>query len=276
MRNDIINKLSTYARDNEAIDSIFCLKNENYDSLIKIYTIVNEVIIGKLEEELRDLFDDVILVNRFKDEFVFDKSKYPFTSISIYTKDNIKITESIIASDNAQDFIMTLPKDIEFIYNKPGFERLQSNENFSYQRPSEYEVTNNIKNFFANAIEVSLYVDQKDEIAASIKMDQLRLNLLNMIDFYIKEKYSYQMDKGADGQNLKSTLEIDIRQDFLLTYHYEDFMDIYNSLFKACVLFRKLAMGICQSLSYDYPREIDVESMKLLRSNYKKIESFLS
>lgn len=276
MRNDIINKLSTYARDNEAIDSIFCLKNENYDSLIKIYTIVNEVIIGKLEEELRDLFDDVILVNRFKDEFVFDKSKYPFTSISIYTKDNIKITESIIASDNAQDFIMTLPKDIEFIYNKPGFERLQSNENFSYQRPSEYEVTNNIRNFFANAIEVSLYVDQKDEIAASIKMDQLRLNLLNMIDFYIKEKYSYQMDKGADGQNLKSTLEIDIRQDFLLTYHYEDFMDIYNSLFKACVLFRKLAMGICQSLSYDYPREIDVETMKLLRSNYKKIESFLS
>lgn len=276
MRNDIINKLSTYARDNEAIDSIFCVKNQNYDSLIKIYTIVNEVIIGKLEEELRDLFDDVILVNRFKDEFVFDKSKYPFTSISIYTKDNIKITESIIASDNAQDFIMTLPKDIEFIYNKPGFERLQSNENFSYQRPSEYEVTNNIRNFFANAIEVSLYVDQKDEIAASIKMDQLRLNLLNMIDFYIKEKYSYQMDKGADGQNLKSTLEIDIRQDFLLTYHYEDFMDIYNSLFKACVLFRKLAMGICQSLSYDYPREIDVESMKLLRSNYKKIESFLS
>lgn len=276
MRNDIINKLSTYARDNEAIDSIFCLKNENYDSLIKIYTIVNEVIIGKLEEELRDLFDDVILVNRFKDEFVFDKSKYPFTSISIYTKDNIKITESIIASDNAQDFIMTLPKDIEFIYNKPGFERLQSNENFSYQRPSEYEVISNIKNFFANAIEVSLYVDQKDEIAASIKMDQLRLNLLNMIDFYIKEKYSYKMDKGADGQNLKSTLEIDIRQDLLLTYHYEDFMDIYNSLFKACVLFRKLAMGICQSLSYDYPREIDVESMKLLRSNYKKIESFLS
>lgn len=251
-------------------------KNENYDSLIKIYTIVNEVIIGKLEEELRDLFDDVILVNRFKDEFVFDKSKYPFTSISIYTKDNIKITESIIASDNAQDFIMTLPKDIEFIYNKPGFERLQPNENFSYQRPSEYEVISNIKNFFANAIEVSLYVDQKDEIAASIKMDQLRLNLLNMIDFYIKEKYTYQMDKGADGQNLKSTLEIDIRQDFLLTYHYEDFMDIYNSLFKACVLFRKLAMGICQSLSYDYPREIDVESMKLLRSNYKKIESFLS
>lgn len=276
MRNDIINKLSTYARDNEAIDSIFCVKNQNYDSLIKIYTIVNEVIIGKLEEELRDLFDDVILVNRFKDEFVFDKSKYPFTSISIYTKDNIKITESIIASDNAQDFIMTLPKDIEFIYNKPGFERLQSNENFSYQRPSEYEVTNNIRNFFANTIEVSLYVDQKDEIAASIKMDQLRLNLLNMIDFYIREKYRYQMDKGADGQNLKSTLEIDIRQDFLLTYHYEDFMDIYNSLFKACVLFRKLAMGICQSLSYDYPREIDVESMKLLRSNYKKIESFLS
>ena len=155
-------------------------------------------------------------------------------------------------------------------------DRLDTNINFRYESPKEYEFLSTIRNFFANAIEVSLYISEKDEIAASLKMEELRGYLLSMIDFYVKEKYAYTMDKGYDGQKLKSTLDLDTKENFLLTYHHEDLMDIYNSLFKACVLFRKLAMQMCQSLGYAYPKEIDVESLKILRSNYKKLESFLS
>lgn len=276
MRNDINNKLISYAKTNDAIESMFCIKNENYDSFYKVYTIVNEIIIGKLEEELVGLFDDVVLVNRIKEEFTIDKTKVPFTSINIYKKDNTKITESIISSDYADVFIKKLPSDIDFIYNKPGVDRLDTNNNFRYESPKEYEFLSTIRNFFANAIEVSLYISEKDEIAASLKMEELRGYLLSMIDFYVKEKYVYTMDKGYDGQKLKSTLDLDTKENFLLTYHHEDLMDIYNSLFKACVLFRKLAMQMCQSLGYAYPKEIDVESLKTLRSNYKKLESFLS
>lgn len=276
MRNDINNKLISYAKTNDAIESMFCIKNENYDSFYKVYTIVNEIIIGKLEEELVGLFDDVVLVNRIKEEFTIDKAKVPFTSINIYKKDNTKITESIISSDYADVFIKKLPRDIDFIYNKPGVDRLDTNNNFRYESPKEYEFLSTIRNFFANAIEVSLYISEKDEIAASLKMEELRGYLLSMIDFYVKEKYAYTMDKGYDGQKLKSTLDLDTKENFLLTYHHEDLMDIYNSLFKACVLFRKLAMQMCQSLGYAYPKEIDVESLKILRSNYKKLESFLS
>lgn len=276
MRNDINNKLISYAKTNDAIESMFCIKNENYDSFYKVYTIVNEIIIGKLEEELVGLFDDVVLVNRIKEEFTIDKAKVPFTSINIYKKDNTKITESIISSDYADVFIKKLPSDIDFIYNKPGVDRLDTNNNFRYESPKEYEFLSTIRNFFANAIEVSLYISEKDEIAASLKMEELRGYLLSMIDFYVKEKYAYTMDKGYDGQKLKSTLDLDTKENFLLTYHHEDLMDIYNSLFKACVLFRKLAMQMCQSLGYAYPKEIDVESLKILRRNYKKLESFLS
>lgn len=276
MRNDINNKLISYAKTNDAIESIFCIKNENYDSIYKVYTVVNDIIIGKLEEELVSLFDDVILVNRIKEEFIIDKARVPFTSISIYKKDNTKITESIIASEYADVFIKTLPKDIEFIYTKIGTDRLAVNENFRYEVPKEYEFISTIRNFFASAIEVSLYVNEKDEIAASLKMEEVRGYLLNMLDFYIKNKYAYTMDKGYDGQKLKSTLDINTKENFLLTYHHEDLMDIYNSLFKACVLFRKIAMDLCEELGYSYPREIDVESLKVLRSNYKKLESFLS
>lgn len=276
MRNDINNKLISYAKTNNAIESMFCIRNENYDSFYKVYTIVNEIIIGKLEEELVGLFDDVVLVNRIKEEFTIDKAKVPFTSINIYKKDNTKITESIISSDYADVFIKKLPSDIYFIYNKPGVDRLDTNNNFRYESPKEYEFLSTIRNFFANAIEVSLYISEKDEIAASLKMEELRGYLLSMIDFYVKEKYVYTMDKGYDGQKLKSTLDLDTKENFLLTYHHEYLMDIYNSLFKACVLFRKLAMQMCQSLGYAYPKEIDVESLKILRSNYKKLESFLS
>ncbi|WP_416335048.1 aminoglycoside 6-adenylyltransferase [Anaerococcus sp. DFU013_CI05] len=276
MRNDINNKLISYSKTNDAIESMFCIKDENYDSFYKVYTIVNDIIIGKLEEELVGLFDDVVLVNRIKEEFTIDKSKVPFTSINIYKKDNTKITESIISSDYADVFVKKLPKEIQFIYNKPGVDRLDINDNFRYESPKEYEFTSTIRNFFANAIEVSLYITEKDEIAASLKMEELRSYLLAMIDFYVKEKYAYTMDKGYDGQKLKSTLDIDTKENFLLTYHHEDLMDIYNSLFKACVLFRRLAMNMCNVLGYAYPKEIDVESLKILRSNYKKLESFLS
>lgn len=276
MRNDISNKLIAYAKKNSSIESMFYIKNENYDSFFKVYAIVNEIIIGKLEDELVGIFDDVILVNRTKDEFNLDKSKIPYTSINVYKKDNIKITESIISSEYADDIIKTLPSDIEFIYNKPGFERLEVNKNFRYDPPKEYELTSTIRNFFATAIEVSMYINEKDELAACLKMEELRKYLLNVIDFYIKEKYSYTMDKGYDGQKLKSTLEIDIKEDYLMTYHHEDLLDIYNSLFKACVLFRKLSMSLCDTNGFVYPKQTDVESMKLLRSNYKKLESFLS
>lgn len=276
MRNDINNKLIAYAKTNDAIESIFCIKNENYDSFYKFYTIVNDIIIGKLEEELVGLFDDVFLVNRIKEEFTIDKANVPFTSINIYKKDNTKITESIIASDYADVFLKTLPKDIEFIYTKIGTDRLDANQNFRYDVPKEYEFISTIRNFFASAVEVSLYINEMDEIASSLKMGEVRNYLLTMIDFYIKNKYAYTMDKGYDGQKLKSTLDMNTKEDFLLTYHHEDLMDIYNSLFKACVLFRKIAMNLCNELGYSYPREIDVESLKVLRSNYKKLESFLS
>lgn len=55
MRNDISQKIKDYAKTNPAIESIFYVKRQNNDEFYRIYTVVNEVIIAKLEEEFAGL-----------------------------------------------------------------------------------------------------------------------------------------------------------------------------------------------------------------------------
>ena len=276
MNKDISNKIINYAKNNESIEAIFYLEDNSYDSFIHIYTIVNEVIVGKMEDELIGLFDDVILLNRQKDEFSFDKETLSYTNLNIYTENNLKLTESIISEEISDKFIKTLAYKINVLYSKPGFYKIENNHDFTYKKPKEYEVISTIKNFFAKAYETSLFIDEKDSITASLKLDEVRKHLTTMVDFYVKNKYTYKISMGEDGQNLVNTLEYDIKENYLLTFSHDDLMDIYFSLFKACVLFRKLAMKICEDLGYAYPKEIDVETLKVLRKNYKKLESFIN
>lgn len=275
MNKEISNKLTNYGKNNESIEAIYYI-DDSYDSFIHIYTIVNEVIVGKMEDELVELFDNVIMLNRQKGEFLLEKGSHTYTSLTIYTNDNLKFRESIISSDVVDDFIKTFPGKLITLYTRPGFDKIDTDTDFEFAIPKEYEVISTIKNFFAKAYETSLFINEKDSISACLKMEEVRSYLTTMVNFYIKNKYAYRLDMGEDGQNLINTLELDLKKNYLLTFSHDDLMDIYFSLFKACVLFRKLAMEICKELNYAYPREIDVETLKVLRKNYKKLESFVN
>ncbi|WP_311491418.1 aminoglycoside 6-adenylyltransferase [uncultured Anaerococcus sp.] len=276
MRNDISQKIKDYAKTNSAIESIFYVKRQNNDEFYKIYTVASEIIVAKLEEEFRSLFDDVILVNRVKEKIEIDKNKFSFTTIDLYKMDNIKVSESIISSDLDKEFIKTLPTDIEFLYNKPGAEALLPNKEFAYKPVKEYEFSQTVKNFFAYAIEVSLYLNQNNSLAAAIRMGDLRQELVNMLKIHIINKYKGGMDIGKDGRQLSQTLSKEYKDDFEETFHDINPLSIYNSLFKACILFRKVGMAEADELGFDYDRQSDVKTLKLLRNNYKKLESFLN
>lgn len=276
MRNDISQKLKDYAKTNPAIESIFYVKRLNNDEFYRIYTVVSEVIIAKLEEEFENLFDDVIFVNRVKEKSELDKNKFSFTTIDLYKMDNIKVSESIISSDLAKDFIKTLPADIEFLYNKAGTEALLPNKDFAYSPAKEYEFSQTVKNFFASAIEVSLYLNQNNALAASIKMEDLRKELANMLRIHVINKFNGSRDIGKDGSEFVHTLLKEYKDDFEGTFHDTNPLNIYNSLFKACILFRKVGMAEAEDLGFEYDRQTDVRTLKLLRNNYKKLESFLN
>lgn len=276
MRNDISQKIKDYAKTNPAIESIFYVKRLNNDEFYSIYTVVSDIIIAKLEEEFEGLFDDVIFVNRVKEKVEIEKNKLSFTTIDLYKMDNIKISESIISSDVAKDFIKTLPTDIEFLYNKPGTEALLPNKEFSFRPVKEYEFGQTVKNFFAYAIEVSLYINQNNTLAAAIRMEDLRDELVKMLKIHVINKYKGGIDIGKDGREFSHTLAKEYKDDFEDTFHDINPLNIYNSLFKACMLFRKIGMAEAEELNFDYDRQTDVKTLKLLRNNYKKLESFLN
>lgn len=276
MRNDISQKIKDYAKTNPAIESIFYVKRLNNDEFYSIYTVVSDIIIAKLEEEFEGLFDDVIFVNRVKEKVEIEKNKLSFTTIDLYKMDNIKISESIISSDVAKDFIKTLPTDIEILYNKPGTEALLPNKEFSFRPVKEYEFGQTIKNFFAYAIEVSLYINQNNTLAAAIRMEDLRDELVKMLKIHVINKYKGGIDIGKDGREFSHTLAKEYKDDFEDTFHDINPLNIYNSLFKACMLFRKIGMAEAEELNFDYDKQTDVKTLKLLRNNYKKLESFLN
>lgn len=276
MRNDISQKIKDYAQTNSAIESVFYVKRLNNDEFYSIYTVASEIIIAKLEEEFKNLFDDVIFVNRVKEKREIDKNKFSYTTIDLYKLDNIKISESIISSDVAKDFIKTLPADIEFLYNKPGSEAILPNKEFTYSLVKEYEFSQTVKNFFAYAIEVSLHLNQNNTLAASIKMEDLRSELVKMLRIHVVNKYKGTMDIGKDGREFTHTLAKEYKDEFEESFHDVNPLNIYNSLFKACVLFRKIGMAEAENLGFEYDRQIDVNTLKLLRNNYKKLESFLN
>ncbi|WP_311376604.1 aminoglycoside 6-adenylyltransferase [Anaerococcus lactolyticus] len=276
MRNDISQKIKEYAKTNPAIESIFYVKRLNNDEFYSVYTVANEIIIAKLEEEFKGLFDDVIFVNRVKEKVELDKNKFSFTIIDLYKMDNIKVSESIISSDIAKDFIKTLPTDIEFLYNKAGSEALLPNKEFIYNPVKEYEFSQTVKNFFAYAIEISLYLNQNNTLAAAIRMENLRDELIKMLRIHVVNKYKGGMDVGRDGRNFAHTLSKEYKDDLEDTFHDINPLNIYNSLFKATILFRKVGMAEAEELGFDYDKQTDVNTLKLLRNNYKKLESFLN
>lgn len=276
MRSDISQKIKDYAKTNPAIESIFYVKRFNSDEFFRVYTVVNEVIIGKLEEEFANLFDDVIFVNRVKEKSEVNKIKFSYTIIDLYKMDNIKISETIISNEFAKDFIKTLPTDVEFLYNKAGTEPLIKNDEFSYTNVKEYEFNQTVKNFFAYAIETSLFIKQNNFLAAAIKMDDLRDELLKMLEIHVINKFYGGRDIGKDASDLGHSLSREYKDDFEATFHDMNPINIYNSLFKATILFRKVGMEAAEEMSYEYDRQTDVRTLKLLRKNFKSLESFLN
>lgn len=276
MQTYIEEKLKKYAEEKEEILALFYIKSRNKtEEFIEIYTVVSDVIVSKMHEELENLFDDVILTNKRKDSFKLKKRWQKYTILEVFKKDSSKVTESIISSELAIEFLKDMPNDIEFLYDKMDLKAEIVDNAFNYDLPKEYEFDQCQRQFFSYALESSFLLVERNQISASLKMQELRYELLKMIDWYIIDKFSKKKNVGKDFENVAYSIEEEYRSLALETFSNTDYLEIYNSIFKSCQLFRKLGLIVSEKLGFPYLKKEDVECLKVLRSNYKKIESLI-
>lgn len=276
MQTYIEKKLKKYAEVKEEILAMFYVKSRNEtEEFTEIYTVVSDVIISKMFEELESLFDDVILTNKRKASFKLDKRWQKYTILEVYKKDSSKVTESVISSELAVEFLKDMPNDIEFLYDKMDLKGQIDQDTHSYDLPKEYEFNQCQRQFFAYALEASFLLVEKNQIASSLKMQELRNELLKMVDWYIRDRFSNTKNVGKKFENINYSLEEEYRSLAIETFSNTDYLEIYNSIFKACQLFRKLGLILSGKLNFPYLKKEDVECLKVLRNNYKKIESLV-
>lgn len=276
MKNYIIEKLEDYSKSNDKIKALFYIKEDNNDEhFSEIYLLMKEIIISKMKEDLEKIFDDYALINKKKDHFKLDKGEQQFTKFEIYTMDSTKITVNIIHYDLKEDFVKNLKGDLNFVYDEEEIESDLEREENIYKMPKAYEFEECSKNFFSLSLDTSFSLLSRDKISAGFKMEALRDELYKLLNWYIIDKYNGGMNIGNYGDNLIHTLEADLRDEIVEIFSNSEIIDTYTAIFKACQIFRKIGMEFAKKNNFTYPKRDDVYSLKLLRKNYKKMESLL-
>lgn len=277
MKSYIIEKLEDYSKSNDKIKALFYIKEDNTDDhFSQVYLIMSEIIIAKIKEDLEKIFDDYVLINKKKSHFKLDKRDQQFTKFEIFTLDSTKIIVNIIHKDLAVDFTKLIRGSIEFVYDEDELkDKIEREENL-YLLPKTYEFDECSKNFFSLCLDTSFSLLGRDKISAAFKMQTLRDELFKLINWYIIDKYNRGMDAGYFGKNLIHTLEANHKDDLLKIFSNPEIEDTYTAIFKACQIFRKIGMEFAKKQGFIYPKREDVYTLKLLRKNYKKLESLLA
>lgn len=274
MKSYIIEKFKDYSKSNEKVKAIFFIKEENNSEYFtNVYAVFSEIIISKIKEDLEKVFDDYAIINKRKDSFEFDKKNQQFTKFEIYTNDSTKISVNILVEDRAGEFIKLCPGNIEFVCDEINLKEEVENANLVYKLPREFEFDECGKNFFSLALDVSFNLMSRDMISAGFKMQEMRDELYKLLNWYIIDKFNKGMYAGESGKNFIHTLEADLKEELILTFKSNDIMDFYSSIFAACQLFRKVGMKLAEKFEFSYPKKDDVYTLKLLRKNFKKMES---
>lgn len=274
MKSYIIEKFKDYSKSNDKVKAIFFIKEENNNEhFANVYAVFSEIIISKIKDDLEKVFDDYAIINKKKDSFDFDKKKQQFTKFEIYANDSTKISINILAEDRAGEFIKLCPGNIEFVCDEMNLKEEVAEANLVFKLPREFEFDECGKNFFSLALDVSFNLLSRDIISAGFKMQAMRDELFKLLNWYIIDKFNQGMDAGESGKNFIHTLEADLKEELILTFRSNDIMDFYSSIFASCQLFRKVGMKLAEKFEFSYPKKDDVYTLKLLRKNFKKMES---
>ena len=163
-----------------------------------------------------------------------------------YVKD--KLTMPLLDKDNCLPHIPA-PTDIEYHVKKPT-EALY----FSCCNDFLWCLQNVAKGIW------------RDELPYAKRMYELtnREFLDQMVSWWIGSRNDFQISTGKLGKYFKNDLPEPYWELYKKTYADSDYEHMWDALFVACELFRRLALDVADSLGFTYPAKDDASMMEYL------------
>ncbi|MDD7732379.1 MAG: aminoglycoside 6-adenylyltransferase [Firmicutes bacterium] len=126
-------------------------------------------------------------------------------------------------------------------------------------------------NFFREMSDMAFYLQGKELIPAQQALDRGRKILLRLAETAVARSNGYSINLGEDLRNVGAYMDPNQYESLQRTYANTDMDNLWDALFQSCILFRKVGLAIDQGTSFDYPRKLDVEMMKMFRQIWKEM-----
>lgn len=133
------------------------------------------------------------------------------------------------------------------------------------------EYTEKCHLFYAEMTDACMYLYNNDLLSAQLALERGREALLWMVRGMCAFRSDYTVNLGKDLRNLSAYLEPGLYELLKSCYAKTEREAIWDSLFKSCMLFRKAGLLVAEAEDFEYPREMDVEVLKLFRTMWEEV-----
>lgn len=190
-----------------------------------------------------------------------------FVFLTIF-EDGNRIDLSITSDpyiDDGEPAIVLLDKMGELSGIKP-------REDFWYIKPPTEKLFRDCCNEFHWCLNNAAKGIARDELPYVMEMfnHHVRGMLNRMTDWYIGAENDFKVSAGKMGKYYKRYLTEELYGMYAATYSDSDYDNIWNAVFTACALFRKLAQAVAEKFGYTYDMSEDeniIDYMNKVKNN---------
>lgn len=137
------------------------------------------------------------------------------------------------------------------------------------QKPSLEDLQTWSAGFFEHIGTCALYLLDQDDLSAQIALSRARAYLIQMTWAAAASQQNFAMDPGDDLENLKTTLDPAAYDHLIRSFSATESRRIWDAIFQSCMLFRKAGLILQDYEGFNYPKRLDVETMKFLRGEWE-------
>lgn len=217
-------------------------------------------------------FGDVLVL--YRDPLRQEDGGPQFTRVTQYV-DGLKIDFTIMSTGRWRAWTggPGLPADLDagyrVILDKNGLTRHLPPPTFTAyipQPPDEATYREQIETFFHEATYVGKNLWRDELLPARYSFDLMTHSMLRpLLEWRMEIDHAWSVSTGVAGKGLKKRLPPDIWAALEATLTGPDNDAMWDALFAACALCRRLGVEVGRSLGYAYPMETDERTVAYLR-----------